>query len=88
MSDLKEDIDPQIAQMGADSEDNLRKSAQSADRSRFRRIGWMLVELLLIVVVLGLITATVLPAIVGRSPKADKFGAQRPPRARPPVHSR
>ena len=52
------------------------------------RVLWICVEGVLIVLILGLIAATVLPAIVGRSSKADQLGQQRPPRARPPVHSR
>jgi type II secretory pathway pseudopilin PulG len=85
MSDQKEEIDPQI---GADSENNLRESAQSADRSHSRRIGWIFVECVLIVLVLGLIAATVLPVIVGRSEKADRNDAQRSARVRPPPTSR
>jgi type II secretory pathway pseudopilin PulG len=89
MSDLKkEEMNPQIAQMGADSEDNLRQSAKSADQSYSRRIGWIFVECVLIVLILGLIAATVLPVIVGRSEKADRNDAQRSARVRPPPTSR
>ena len=79
MSELLEENHPQISQISADSESNLRESAKSADRSFFRRAIWMSVEVVLVVVILGLITATVLPVFVGRSKNADRFDFLRRP---------
>jgi hypothetical protein len=46
---------------------------------------WWAVEAVLIVVIFGLIWATVLPAIVGRSKNADRFDFQRQ-QNRPTAH--
>ena len=77
----------------APAEPSLRL-AQGAARQEPRppsvatRAVWIVVEAVLVLLILGLIVATVLPAIVGRSANADRFDFQRSSRNRTPSTSR
>ena len=57
------------------------KTARQEPRppGRTPRVVWWIVEAVLVVVILGLIWATVLPVIIGRSKNADRYDFLRRP---------